>query len=135
MDWIQFVLIRSWKLFSVCTLIHPPVPLSRVCPAAWQLRALTRSTETKWAVKSSVFEGRGAGSLYHFGSALAGEYLFYSPLFMTTCSSFPSVLLFVAHWRTSSLTIIRLSPPCYSWSEMICNHMVKINFLKTAFQT
>lgn len=117
--------MRNYKLISICSLIQSSIPFSRLGVYS---SALRRSPEAKLEVKSSFFQGDGE-SPYHLSNLLMGHCVFlYSSL--PACLSFEDILLYVVPWSASSLTIMTWVPPDFPFSEIICNHMVRINFLK-----
>lgn len=138
--WIQFVLIRNGNSF--------PYVVSFIFLYLWagcmlcslMIERLDKEYRSKMRSEVQLFWGVGStGSPYHFDSALIRQCPLYSSLFVTTCSSSQYVLLYVCLIICGSLVNIQVNhhevSSSFSCSEIILKHMVRINFLKTAFQT
>lgn len=97
-------------------------------------RLVIEGLDKKYRSKIGSEVQGGMEGVFIILAVLSLDDMLHSSLFVTTCSFFQYILLYVVHWRTANLTIRRLAPPYFS-SKIICNHMVRINFLKTAFQT
>lgn len=113
---VSFVLPYNFEQGLVCALQH----------GDWGPWQVVQKQNGKW--NPAFLRGVGWREPFIIWAVLSLDSLFHSSLFVTACSSFQYILQYVVYWRAASLTIRRLAPPYFSFSEIRRSYMVRINF-------